>query len=227
MRRTRSLFKYYSERRWAEAFVQGELLFRSLAYFRDYEDEETRGDRNEGTAIHRPRGGLVINNQTQGKTFTLPDHAFVSRAKQSEIFVFCLSRSRTDEHRTRFKGVACVEICDIPAFCRRIQAALGPGATFPGRPGRTRIGHCVEYYREEDAAGTRWALPDLIATSKLDTYAWQDEFRLVFSLTNALAFENVELRLEQDVVNPGNPDEHKTHLVKAASLSDICRLHEL
>src|SRR5947209_12943629 len=99
MKRTRSLFKYYSESRWAEAFLDGDLLFRSLAYFRDYEDNETRGDRSEGSAVFRPAAGLVVNNQTQGETFTLPRHALVSRAKQEEIFVFCVSRSMTDRHR--------------------------------------------------------------------------------------------------------------------------------
>ena len=38
-----SLFKYYDQRIWAEKFLDGELLFRSLAYFRDCEDA-VRGD---------------------------------------------------------------------------------------------------------------------------------------------------------------------------------------
>src|SRR5688572_6125597 len=129
MKRNRSLFKYYSERRWAEAFLDGELVFRSLAYFRDYEDGEIRGDRSEGSAVFRPPGGLIVNNKTQGKTFTLPGHGFVSRAKQEEIFVFCVSRNMTDRHRDAFKAVSCVEILDIPTFCSRIQAALPPGAS--------------------------------------------------------------------------------------------------
>src|SRR4051812_37477758 len=119
MKPNRSLFKYYSERRWAEAFLDGDLLFRSLAFSRDYEDEETRGDRNEGSAVFRPAGGLVVNNETQGKTLTLPGHAFVSRAKQEEILVFCVSRSTTDRHREAFKAIVSVEILDIRKFCSR------------------------------------------------------------------------------------------------------------
>ena len=53
----------------------------------------------------------------------------------------------------------------------------------------------MEYYRETEGGKPRWALPEVIATSKLDSYAWQDEFRLVFSLTDALEFENVNTRL--------------------------------
>ena len=82
-------------------------------------------------------------------------------------------------------------------FCSRIEAALPPAAKFPaqagGRP--ARIGRRVEYYREAEGGNPRWALPDMIATSKLNSYAWQNEFRLVFSLTDALEFEKVDTRL--------------------------------
>ena len=225
--RRRNLYKYFSERKWAEAFLRGEVLFRSLSYFRDYEDKNVRGDRNEGTAIFRPDAGLVVNNLTQGTTFTLAGHALESAANHEEIFVFCVSRSLTDELRERFKAVVCVEILDIGAFCGRIEAALPPTATFPGRQGRKRIGQRVEYYMETEASNPRWALPDMIATSKLDSYAWQDEFRLVFSVTNALGFEKVAVRLTQgNVRKPPNPTEHHCFPVAAESLRDICRLHE-
>lgn len=222
-----SLYKYYSELKWANAFLDGNLLFRSLSYFRDLEDNNVREDQNEGTAIFRPEGGLIVNNLTQGKTFTLPGHAFESAANQKEIFVFCASRSLTDELRKRFRAVACVEILDIGTFCARIEAALPPEATFPGRPGRTRIGQRVEYYQETEGGNRRWALPDVIASSKFDSYAWQDEYRLVFSLTDALAFEKVDVRLVRSNVRKApNHAEHNCYPVKAHSLRDICRLHE-
>src|ERR1700674_3534425 len=164
-----SLYKYFTERKWAEAFLDGQVLFRSLAYFRDYEDKEVRGDQNEGTAIFHPEGGLIVNNITQGKTFTLPRHAFKSAAKQDEIFVFCASRSPTDECRKRFKAVVCVEILNIKMLCERIEAALPSKATFRGQR--------VEYYQESEEGNSRWALPDKIAISKLDSYAWQHEYR--------------------------------------------------
>lgn len=50
-----SLYKYFDNRKWAEAFLNGEILFRSLSYFRDCEDKVARGDPNEGTSIFRPR----------------------------------------------------------------------------------------------------------------------------------------------------------------------------
>jgi hypothetical protein len=221
------LFKYFSERKWADAFLEGDLLFRSLSYFRDYEGDHVREDQNEGRAIFRPDGGLIVNNLTQKTTFSLPGHAFESAAKQSEIFVFCASRSFTEEMLERFQAIACVEILDIPRFCESVAAALPASATFPGRPSRRRIGNRVEYYRETEGGSPRWALPDLIATSKLESYAWQDEFRLVFSLTGALDFENVALSLTQgNSPAPRNPNEHHTYPVKAGSLLGFCRMHE-
>src|SRR5512134_3388537 len=159
----RSLYKYYSDRRWAEKFLDGKPLFRSLSWFRDYEDNNVREDENEGTAVFRPQGGLVVNNLTQGSTFTLPHHAFESAVKHEEIFVFCTSRSHTDEIRKRFGAVACVEILDVKAFRIRIEKALPPEAKFPKLPGRpARIGRRVEYYREAESSNPRWALPEII-----------------------------------------------------------------
>jgi hypothetical protein len=214
-----SLYKYYSDRKWAEAFLDGQILFRSLSYFRDYEDKNVRGDQNEGTSIFCPEGGLIVNNITQGTTFTLPRHAFESVAKQEEIFVFCASRSHSDERREKFEAVVCVEILKIKTLCEKIEAALPPEATFRGQR--------VEYYQEAEGGNPRWALPDKIATSKLASYAWQEEYRLLFCLTGALEFENVGLHLVQDSPREApKRAEHHEYLVNARTLRDICRLHK-
>jgi hypothetical protein len=225
--RRRSLYKYYADRKWAEAFLNGKLLFRSLAYFRDFEDKDIRGDRNEGTAVYRPEGGLIVNNLTQRTTFTLPGSAFESSANPAEIFVFCLSRSLTDELRQEFQGVACVEILDIPTFCTRIRAALPTRARFPGSSGRSHIGWRVEYYQESEGGRPHWALPDKIATAKSIKYARQDEFRLVFSLTHAMGFQNVNTRLTLgNTRRASNLAEHQSYGVEAQPLADICILRE-
>ncbi len=150
--RGRHLYRYFSERKWAEAFLDGSMLFRSLAYFRDYEDEEVRGDTNEGTAIMRPRGGLQGRNRTQRKDFFLPNAAFESGANTGEILVYCLSKSQDEEKRRRFRAAACVEILDAKAFCRRVQRALPNRASFGGRPGHEKLGQHVQYYKVTEEA---------------------------------------------------------------------------
>jgi hypothetical protein len=201
-------------------------LFRSLAYFIHYEDEDIRRDQKEGVAVYRPEGGLVVTNLTQGTRFTLPGYAFESSVKQEQIFIYCMSGLLSDKLRDKFGAVACVEIKDIRAFCNRIEAAL-PQATFPEVRGRMRIGSWVEYYDESEGGNPRWALPDKIATAKSRRYSWQSEFRLVYSLTDALSFENVNTQLVKHQAAKFLPHtQHHSDTVKAHHLRDICWLHE-
>src|SRR5215468_5468400 len=122
MRQT--LYKYFTQREWAEQFLDGAIYFNSLGYFCDWEDGEVRGDKYEGTSIYRPEGGLPINNLTRGFNKTFPGGSFESKARVEEIFVICASRSFTDELRDKFKAVACVEITKIQTLCTRIRSAL-------------------------------------------------------------------------------------------------------
>lgn len=215
--KVRSLYKYFSEPKYAEAFLDGQMLFRSLAYFRDNEDAG-RGDEYEGTSKFRPAGGLVVNNQTQGTTFTLP-MAFESSVVAHEIFVYCVSQTLSADIAKEFNAVACVEVTKIATLCGRIRAALPSTATFRARP--------VEYYPPTQGGNPRWALPDHIATSKLDRWASQDEYRFIFSLTDALGFEKVELRLIDRKNRPrAKPEEHTCYLLTIESLRDICILHD-
>ena len=57
-------------------------------------------------------------------------------------------------------------------------------------------------------------------------YAWQDEFRLAFSLTDALAFENVALALTRTDAAPATRlREHAFYDVAVGSLRDLSRVH--
>jgi hypothetical protein len=69
-----------------------------------------------------------------------------------------------------------------------------------------------------DDPNRRWAGPDLTATAKLDSYGWQDEFRLVFSLTDALRFENITSRIVQGEVRSRTAKSSWAPLVSSAKL---------
>jgi hypothetical protein len=214
-----SLFRYFDERRWVDDFLIGQLYFRPLSYFRFLEDGLIRGDHFEGVSVYAPKGGLVVTNQSRGTTFTLHEHRLESTVRQDDIWVYCLSRVRSEDLAAEFRAVACVEILDIPEFCRRVRAALPRGAHF--------IGRRVAYYRATEAGNPRWALPDQIATSKLDLYARQAEFRLVFSSTDALGFENVTLRLIEGPGEMPPPPKKVGQVLPVGSLADICHVHEV
>jgi hypothetical protein len=194
------------------------MLFRSLAYFRDCEDA-VRGDEYEGTSRFLPDGGLQITNQTQGTQFTLTEYAFESIVKANEIFVFCTSRRFGDDLAKEFNAVVAVEITRMPTFCERMGAALPPTATFRARR--------VDYYPQSQGGNPRWARPDDIATSKLEKWAYQEETRFIFSLTDAFNFENVKCQLSRRKTRTlAKPEDHLCHLLKVGNLRDICRLRE-
>jgi hypothetical protein len=217
-----TLYRYFNERKWADEFLDSEMRFRSLAYFRDYEneseDDKVRKDDKEGNLVFGPPEGLLINNLTQGTAGIRPGFRMESRTKQAVIFVLCASRYFSEELRDRFGAVACVEILKIAAFCRRIQQAIPQNPTF--------FAGKVIYYDPSQGPEERWALPDLIARSKFKSYEWQREYRFLFSLTNALAFENATYRLIRgDLKEAPKPEEHLHFQVHAKNLRDICRLH--
>jgi hypothetical protein len=59
----RSLFRYISSE-YAVSFVyKGEMLFRTLSYYRDYEGDGVRADDLEGIRIHLPSDGLKVTKQ--------------------------------------------------------------------------------------------------------------------------------------------------------------------
>ena len=213
-----SLYKYFDHLKWAEKFLEGEMLFRPLSYFRGCEDE-ARGDEYEGTSSYSPEEGLQITNHTQGTQFTIP-WSFESSVKWHEILVFCASRRFGYDLAKEFNAVACVEVTKIRALCERVRAALPSTATFKASR--------VAYYAQSENPTPRWALPEIIATSKLERWAYQDEFRFVFSLTDALTFQNVNTQLvRRRAPIQTKPEEHLTHPLQVGSLRDICRLREV
>jgi hypothetical protein len=128
----------------------------------------------------------------------------------------------------RFGASVCVEIMRKAVFCKRVVAALPAHAAFPGPVGHAQVGNDVDYYDPSEGGSPRWALPDQIALSKVKAYEWQREFRLVFTLTDAFRFENVNTRLvSHGHVQTPNTDEHQQYPVQTESLRDICQLRDL
>ena len=119
-------FGYFAKREWGEAFIEGDVRFKSLSYYHQIEDGAVRGDGNEGSIYTQPETGLVMHNRTQGCTRVIPG-AFQSFAKSDEIFILCASNSMKEELQVRFEAECCVEILKVADLCARIEAsgALG------------------------------------------------------------------------------------------------------
>jgi hypothetical protein len=218
----RSKYRYFDEIKWAEAFMGGELRFRSLSHFKQIEDGEVRGDAAEGSISYKPEAGLVMYHQRLGKTFTFPRGAFGSGVKTEEIFVLCASNHMGDDLQARFNAKACVQIMRQASFRQRIQYELPRTATFLDKP--------VDYYSPAEEPGARWALPELITFSKINSYAWQDEYRYAFSLTDALKYGSTSQQVVIPNQPPGNaipppPPAAHHYDIKVKALGSICKLH--
>lgn len=118
-----SLFRYISSE-YAESFVEkGEMLFRALSYYRDYDDDGVRADDLEGTRVHLPSDGLKITKVNTGEIISLP-HRFESSAKEGDIFVYCLSTIFSDSLAEKFKADTCIEILDSAKLLALVRSAL-------------------------------------------------------------------------------------------------------
>jgi hypothetical protein len=218
-------FKYFSSLEHAEGFLEGKVLCQTAAFFRDYEDAQAQqiiGDEYEGARLYRPLNGLEITNLTQNTSGIL-DAGMECLTRAHEIYIFCMSYSLTDVLKKEFKAVACVEILDPRSFITRWVDALPEAAKQDGK----HVTRRVDYYNPQDVPGNVWALPDLIITTKLKRFAYQAEYRLAFTTTDAFAFENCTYQLVDRKARPTpKPEEHLRHTLVLGELRDICRMHK-
>ena len=219
-----SLFKYLPDQ-FVEPFIrEGKILFRSLSYFRDYEDAQIRGDEFEGTKLFRPEPGLEITKTETGEKLVLP-YSLESAANESDIFVFCTSSILSAELALEFKANTCIEILDISRFLSEIRSAL---ARRPSIKDKTLLHGLVNYYSPIDPPIVDWALPDRITMSKLNTYAKQNEYRVAFGINGALRVQNTSQRLVPlgDRRHP-QLSQHPENMLKIGNIGKICKIHQL
>lgn len=219
-----SIFKYIPAQ-YVASFLRGEVLFRSLAYFRDWEDtkRQVRGDRHEGTHIHhKPEGlELTLNNQPYS---TNVQGAFQSRVKQDDIFVFCLSTTLSADLAREFETTVCIEIHNSAMFIAGVRSAL---RRRPSIKSKMLLHDSVRYYDAEAEAevGVAWALPDVIAMSKTRDYEWQHEYHLAFATNNAFAIGNTLQALVAPSQTWSNaPAKNSDKLLKIGNLRRYCTI---
>ena len=215
------LFKYIPEE-YVKDFVSGGIvLFRSLSYFRDYEDSNIRGDEFEGTRVFCPPEGLRIHNQTQNTIGNL-NQCFESTANEDDIFAFCMSQHLKAELFDFFKTEYCIEILKPHRFLAKLKHAILPMEAVTEK---FIVFDTVHYYSAAEPPIVDWALPERIALLKPEPYSQQYEVRAAFAVNGAFRPENVKVRLvargERRFPKSENHPEMK---VKLGNLSSLCRI---
>jgi hypothetical protein len=219
-----TLVRYFSEENARKFLDQGEVLFRALSYFRDYEDDGVRSDEFEGTLVHLPKEGLRATMVASGQEVDLP-YSLESTAREDDIFVYCMSTEVNKDIGQRFKADVAIEITKPQVFLSRVRSALA----LRRRIRADRLMHQeVRYYERHEPPIVDWALPERIAMRKPASFSWQKEYRLAVPLGNAFAVENVQVKL----VSPGAPRQpraqvHPKLLLKLGPLGGVCLVHKL
>lgn len=216
-----SLYKYMSST-YLRAFLEGEVLFRTLAYYQAYEADQVRGDRFEGAHVYKSSGGLPINNLTAG-AFQRLDMHFRTIVQTKEIFIFCASLLNSVKLARDFKADVCIEIVRPDIFEAKIRSALRNRVL-------TRKFKLVQgpvIYREfDEPSGIGWALPDRIAMTKGCNYAYQCEHRFLFGRARLFNVENVKAELVSNDLEPPMAESHATdHFLQLGDLAKICKIH--
>lgn len=219
------LIRYFSKAN-AQAFVErGEVLFRALSFFRDYEEDAgVRSDEHEGTLIHLPADGLRVTLTKTGESIALP-HRLESTAKEDQIFVYCMSTELSENIAQRFKAEVAVELLEPVKFLAKVRSALSLRKSLHVNK---LVHNPIRYYEWHEPPIVDWALPEWIAMRKHKSFEWQKEYRFAVPAGDAFRVENVSVRL----VPPGQPrsprsEAHPKLLLKLGNLSKICRVHAL
>jgi hypothetical protein len=219
-----SLFKYLPSQ-YLDAFVgRGELLFRSLSYFRNYEELEVRGDPQEGQRLYNSLNGLEINNLTSGESINFP-WSFESSVQAREIFVFCFSLEYLVSLSHEFDTDVCVEIHNPAALLAKVRAALMLRRWVKN----AKLLHgTLNYYSPSEPPLAEWAVPERMVLKKTENFAGQREYRFAFARGNALQLNNV---VTQITATPGVSQPtligHPEHVLRIGNLAKLCTIHTL
>jgi len=217
-----SLFRYMTAEH-AEAFVRrGEILFRALSYYRDFEDDGIRSDEFEGTRVHLPVDGLKVTKVSTGEVISLP-HTFESAAQEDDIFVSCMSTVCSEFLAEKFNTKICVEIHEPIRLLALIRGALVRRPTVKNK--HLAYGP-VKYYEPHEPPIVDWALPEKIALSKLKNFSWQSEYRIAFAVKGAFDVEKVNVQLVPlGERRKPRSTEHPKQILKLGSISKLCTIH--
>jgi len=224
-------YKYISEP-FANNLLNGELLFRSLSYFINYERTDPRSDPMDGTKMYRPKEGLVINTvQPARGSFIYYGGSMVASIKRpDEIFVMCLSNSLSNNLALKFNVKGCVEILSAHRF-----EQLATNAIKTSFPGAVCLGRNVKYYALSEEMGIDWSSPEhVLFRKRSEYYSSEREFRLAFGTKDALAFEPSAANMELKFYHPNHPEPESPapmlgpfsqHIIKIGDIRKICRVH--
>lgn len=187
------LYRRFNDRKHAEYFMSGNIIFRSLQYYRDLakKGDIIHGDSSEGSVIYAKK--LKAEIQKGGDYFSLGDFnsTRIETKSPDRIFISCYSLNQNRHHYGKYLVI----LKNPTAFLNRIEDSLLKMQTKYGS---------VSYYPENHESFKPISQPDKpIWMYKKDNFSPDEEFRITINL------ENIELTLKNFIgdipVSPETP----------------------
>lgn len=215
------LYKYLPSKYVNSVVRKGNLLFRNLSYFRQYEDNR-RGDPLEGFHQDNPDNDITIKNLSTGKVIK-GDFSFLNSTNTDLIHIFCLSKKLDSNLYVEFKADACIEIIDVVEFLRRTMFAV---KRLLSAHSNGLLFGSVKYYIENAPAGFDIKNPKNLSFAKGIHYQHQEEFRLVFGSQRAFNLtQQIVVNQSYDFIGEAKKGAPKEKHVKIGSIEDIVSIH--
>jgi hypothetical protein len=214
------LYKYLPSEFVPHFLARGNLLFRSMSYFRQIE-ERGRQDLLEGLHMDYPDHDVTLDT-VDGRVHWQGRAAFLNSVNGDRILIYCLSEVLDPELFVEFNADTCIEITDPDEFVARCSRAISRQKRFA----ESGLLHgSVKYYAPNAAVNGNVTDPRCIPFFKHVAYAHQREFRLVVALRRGLRLTrrivNQSFSFEEDLAN-ARPSQRR---VIVGSLADITSVH--
>lgn len=209
------------EPQYANAFLRGELLFRSYSYFMRTEDT-ARHDGFDGRHVDAPTHEVNIEVLSTGKNIRGEFEFHNICGKPDKIFCFCSSMNANAI--AKFGG-AKIEILDVKELSSRIQKYLTRLGRLIRLDSPLPLASAITYYSSTKAAPSKTDVknPRELAFLKRDIYSEENEFRFVFSRRGGISLIQ---KLTTKAYEPADDllsIVDKQILLKLGSLNDIAR----
>lgn len=214
------LYKYLPSKYLGTVFQRGELLFRNLTYFKQYECDK-RGDPLDGHHRDNPDNDITITNLTKG-TKMKGDFSFLNTTNSDLIYVFCMSTTYSQELYKEFDCDACIEVTDVPTFILRIKVKLKRLISLH-KAGL--IHNTVKYYAANKPAEFNIKDPKELAFAKDELFRYQDEYRLVYGTKKAFKLiQKIVINKLIDFKSEAMKGVAKEKLIRIGDMSDIATI---
>lgn len=216
------LYKYLHSKFADDVVKKGDLLFRNLSYFRQYEDNR-RGDPLEGFHRDNPDNDITISDPDTGRIIAKGDFSFLNSTKTDLINVFCLSAELQIELFEEFKADCCIEIIDKDEFTQRTRFSLRKLSSVHSSG---LLSGFVKYYTHSAPAGFDIKNPQNLAFAKGVHYKHQKEFRLVFGDKKAFHLkQEIVINKSYDLIGEAKKGTPKEKHIFIGNICDIVKIH--